>query len=162
MVVIWSDLLEANVDIIAHQVNCKGVMGAGLARQIREKYPEVYERYKDLCNRPEYRGGNSELLLGRCQIIEVNQASKPKFVLNLFAQNDYGWQGVYTDYKAFESCMVQINDFCKSFNHRLTVGMPYGIGCGLAGGDPLKTLFIISQTITDADVKLYKLSRTQS
>lgn len=162
MVIRWSDLLEANVDIIAHQVNCKGVMGAGLARQIREKYPDVYERYKDLCNRPEYRGGNSELLLGRCQIIEVNQASKPKFVLNLFAQNDYGRQGVYTNYIAFASCMVQINDFCNSFNHRLTVGMPYGIGCGLAGGDLLKTLFIINQTITDADVELYKLSRTQS
>ena len=162
MVIRWGDLLEANVDIIAHQVNCKGVMGAGLARQIREKYPEVYERYKDLCNRPEYRGGNSELLLGKCQIIEVHQASKPKFVLNLFAQNDYGRQGVYTNYKAFASCMVLINNFCKTFDHRLTVGMPYGIGCGLAGGDLLKTLFIISQTITDADVELYKLSRTQS
>lgn len=32
--------------IICHQVNCKGVMGAGLAKQIRDKWPDVYDRYR--------------------------------------------------------------------------------------------------------------------
>ena len=29
------DILHTEADVICHQVNCKGVMGAGLAKQIR-------------------------------------------------------------------------------------------------------------------------------
>ena len=43
-----NNILESfNIDILCHQVNCQGVMGAGLAKQIRSKYPEVYEQYKE-------------------------------------------------------------------------------------------------------------------
>ena len=31
------DILHTEADVICHQVNCKGVMGAGLAKQIRKK-----------------------------------------------------------------------------------------------------------------------------
>lgn len=34
--------------VICHQVNCQGVMGAGLAKQIRIRWPEVYVDYKKL------------------------------------------------------------------------------------------------------------------
>jgi len=30
--------------VICHQVNCKRVAGKGLAKQIRKKYPEWYDR----------------------------------------------------------------------------------------------------------------------
>ena len=30
------NLLQADAPMIAHQVNCQGVMGAGIARQIRK------------------------------------------------------------------------------------------------------------------------------
>ncbi|WP_411668007.1 hypothetical protein [Bacillus subtilis] len=36
--IIQGDLLEAKENIIAHQVNCKGVMGSGIALQIKKKY----------------------------------------------------------------------------------------------------------------------------
>ena len=29
--------------VICHQVNCCGVMGAGLAKQIRDKWPVVFD-----------------------------------------------------------------------------------------------------------------------
>lgn len=35
------DILKSKADIICQQVNCKGAMGAGLAKQIKEKYPKV-------------------------------------------------------------------------------------------------------------------------
>lgn len=34
--IIQGDLLEAKENIIAHQVNCKGVMGSGVAKQIKQ------------------------------------------------------------------------------------------------------------------------------
>lgn len=43
------NILGANCDYICHQVNCRGRMNAGLAKQIRNWFPEVYESYMDLC-----------------------------------------------------------------------------------------------------------------
>ena len=39
------DLLDAPVDYICHQVNCQGRMGSGIAKQIKERWPVVYEGY---------------------------------------------------------------------------------------------------------------------
>ena len=37
------DLIEdAKVDIVCHQTNCQGVMGAGIAKQIRDTWPRVF------------------------------------------------------------------------------------------------------------------------
>ena len=44
----YDDLLSSKERIIVHQVNCRGVMGAGIAKQIKEKWPDVYTSYRDL------------------------------------------------------------------------------------------------------------------
>ena len=46
-----ADIFTTDCDIIVHQVNCYGVMGAGIAKQVKERYPDVYDIYKSLCNR---------------------------------------------------------------------------------------------------------------
>ena len=38
---IYGDIFLSNADAILHQVNCQGVMGSGVAKQVREKYPIV-------------------------------------------------------------------------------------------------------------------------
>ena len=45
------DLLTSE-GIIAHQVNCKGVMGAGVAKQIKEKLlpADEFKKYKNTDN----------------------------------------------------------------------------------------------------------------
>jgi O-acetyl-ADP-ribose deacetylase (regulator of RNase III) len=35
--------------VLLHSVNCQGVMGAGVARGIRDMYPHVYQIYKSHC-----------------------------------------------------------------------------------------------------------------
>ena len=54
------DVLRSRAMYICHQVNCMGVMGAGIAKQIKAMYPEVYEEYKRVCN--EHRRNPAELL----------------------------------------------------------------------------------------------------
>ena len=43
--VVKGNLLDAREIVIAHQVNCQKKMNSGVAKAIREKYPEVYEKY---------------------------------------------------------------------------------------------------------------------
>lgn len=44
------DLFEAtDLDTLAHGVNCKGVMGAGIARQFATRYPLMKKLYVERC-----------------------------------------------------------------------------------------------------------------
>ena len=87
------DIFQSDADVILHQVNCQGVMGSGIAKQVREKYPKVYKEYKELCSQDEPKN-----LLGIAQPV---QADKNTIVVNIFAQKNFGYDGkCYTDYSA--------------------------------------------------------------
>jgi len=124
MIAINKDITTIKKGIICHQVNTKGVMGAGLAKQIRTKFPEVYKAYNELCKRNQ-----GEDLLGNLHIVgvEVNL-----LVANLFGQSHYGGRGVRTNYGALQDALEETVIFGKE--HNLPIYVPYNMGCGLAGG----------------------------
>ena len=43
------NILESDAEALVNPVNCVGVMGAGLAKQFKAKYPEMFDKYKELC-----------------------------------------------------------------------------------------------------------------
>ncbi len=43
------DLFSVGADAIAHGVNCKGVMGAGIAAEFAKRYPDMKREYQSLC-----------------------------------------------------------------------------------------------------------------
>jgi O-acetyl-ADP-ribose deacetylase (regulator of RNase III) len=51
------DIFESKCQTIVNPVNCVGVMGGGLAKIFKEKYPEMFEEYKALCDSKELRPG---------------------------------------------------------------------------------------------------------
>lgn len=118
------DLLTSDCVIRCHQVNCRGVMGAGIAKQIKAKYPEVFEPYQRLCK----LFGSS--LLGEVQYIACQDGT---IIANLFAQDDYGTDKVQTDILALEECLSKVSIFAVKTH--ASVGFPKLMGAGLAGGD---------------------------
>lgn len=125
MNIIEQDILEIEKGIVCHQVNCKGVMGAGLALQIRRKYPQLYAEYSIRCY-------SQNGLLGNVTIYEANENL---IIVNMFSQYDYGRENkLYTNYHAFEKCLRQISDL-HSCNKDLNIYFPFKIGCGLARGN---------------------------
>lgn len=145
--IIKGDILEASEDVIAHQVNCQGVMGSGVAKQIKEKYPEVYKKYKNYVNNFEFKS----LLLGNCQIVET---TKEKYIANLFGQFGYGIKEQQTNYKALEESLFSLKVSAKD-NHK-TLALPFKIGCGRGGGDWDIVYKIIEDVFQDYDVTLYQ------
>lgn len=146
------NLLEADVEYICHQVNCQGRMRSGIAKQIREKWPLVFDRYECWVDYHSSRGG-PRALLGECQYIEV---SPEQTVVNLFAQEHYGYDNRrYTSYDAFWSCLGQIT---KTVPKRSKIGFPYRIGCGLGGANwqVIETM-IYAVLGKDYDVYIYVL-----
>lgn len=39
-------IFTSEADVLVNTVNCAGVMGAGIAREMRFRYPDMYERYR--------------------------------------------------------------------------------------------------------------------
>lgn len=145
--IIEGNILDAPENIICQQVNCQGVMGAGLALQIMKKYPEVYPRYREYCKK--YCWG----LIGSVCYVKTND----KIIANLFGQENYGRsKKVYTSYVALETALVDVKNY--AYNHDFSVAIPYGIGCGLANGDWRIVKDMIDRTFSDYDnAAIYKL-----
>jgi O-acetyl-ADP-ribose deacetylase (regulator of RNase III) len=49
---VTGDLFECGIRAVAHGVNCQGSMGAGIAVQFRQRYPEMFESYRQRCRKP--------------------------------------------------------------------------------------------------------------
>lgn len=143
--IIDGDILQASEDIICHQVNCMGVMGGGIAKQIKNKYPNVFDMYR------KFFVNNKFTALGKCQIVK---AEDDKYIANLFGQYNYGTNKQQTDYKALEEALFSLKVNAKDNN--LSVAIPYNIGCGLAGGSWEVVYKIIEEVFQDYDVTLYR------
>lgn len=156
--VINGNLLDAKADFICHQVNCQGKMGSGVAKAIREKYPQVYEQYRNMWSAHRETKVCKEELLGKAQYVQVynyNNPKQPYYVINMFAQDNYGYGGKqYTSLEAFKNCLQQINMWAKD----RTVAFPWLIGCVRGGADWNVVLPMILETLTDVkEIQLYKL-----
>lgn len=149
--VIDGDLFNTKAKYICHQVNCKGKMGSGVAKQIRDKYPEVYSAYRLECNLFDEQGFPKSLM----GIILPVQTDDGKVIINMFAQNNYGYGGAcYTDYRAFQMCLIEIAELLPKGS---AIAMPYRIGCGLGGGDWSTIETLITKYLGKKfDVELWK------
>ena len=148
------NLLDSNCDYICHQVNCQGVMGSGIAKQIRERWPEVYDAYREKHER-YMRAGLSELdMLGELGVVYI--AERDCFVINMYTQRKYGYDGKrYTSYDTFADCLNQISGFVPD---GYTIGFPKNIGCGLGGGNWKVISALIEEILGDEfDVYIYEL-----
>lgn len=158
--IIDGDLLQSGADIICHQVNCQGKMNSGVAKQIRLKYPEVYEEYMRVCNNTK----NPKDLLGYAQHVSVNFGLPSVF--NLFAQCNYGYDGnQYTDINALRTSLERVRDFVKDIKQGFVEGtifriaLPYKIGCVRGGADWNEVYAMIEEIFTDVDVELWRLDK---
>ena len=131
------DLLASPQRVKCHGANALGIAGAGVALQIKKKWPNVFEIY-------QLRHQTFGLQLG--EIIPV-YTTDGFLILNCITQQNVGTHQRQVDYPAVETIFQQIND--KVLDWEVTeVAMPR-IGAGLAGGDWTVISEIIERTSTN-------------
>lgn len=139
------DIREATEDIIAQGCNCKGVMGSGVAKILREKWPSVYGAY---LAQKHYVG----LKLGNVDFVQVEP---DKIVANCLTQKDYLPRGIcHADYKAILSCMLKVKEYAIKNNKSIAIPK---IGAGLAGGDWKTIENILKEVFDNYDITVYTL-----
>ncbi len=138
--IVQGDVLDAlengDVDTVLHVVNCQGVMGSGIALQIKKRFPEAYEKYKQV-----------ELYQG----LTLGGTSGNDDIVNLHAQDYYGRGKRHLNYGALAQCLSKV----KAIK---TIGIPYLIGCDRAGGDWEVVKEMIDFILKDYEVIYYKLN----
>lgn len=158
--IVNGDLLQSNLPLIAHQTNCLGVMGAGIARSIKNKWSTVYTQYVNFCKCLKH----SKSLLGKCQICTTGD-EPTNLVANLFGEYSFTesvapYENRHTDYDALKEALLNLKAFCKGMNI-IEIGIPYKLGCGLAGGDWDGVVYPMLQELFDKDstitLYIYKL-----
>ena len=120
------DLLKSDCTVIMHQANCFSTMGAGIAKSIAKLYPEAKVADKGYQGKPKEK-------LGKFSMATVEKVT----IVNLYGQFHFGAHKKQTNYEMLEKAIDIFFEFAiKNNNINLEkVGVPYKIGCGLAGGD---------------------------
>jgi O-acetyl-ADP-ribose deacetylase (regulator of RNase III) len=120
------DLFESGLRFIAHGVNCRGAMGAGIAAQFRARWPLMYESYRKRCIRGALIPGD----------IHVWAADGGRVVFNLATQREPG-----PDAKPWmiTAAIGRMITEAREDYKISVIGMPM-IGCGIGGltGDDLR------------------------
>lgn len=120
---IIGDLVRDSADyqVIGHGCNCFCTMGAGIAPQIKAKFPEAYE-----VDCATIKGDKNKL-----GTITYTVIQDTPIIVNLYSQYGYARQHgeVALDYKALRSSLKLMKE---KFSGK-TMALPW-IGSGLAGG----------------------------
>jgi O-acetyl-ADP-ribose deacetylase (regulator of RNase III) len=132
--------LEGEFDVIIHGCNIFGIMGAGIALQIKKQFPEAYGA--DL----ETKKGDIGKL-GTYSSTIINRNNKYFTIVNAYTQGEISHNGeTVVDYKAIRNCFKCIK---RDFS-----GLKIGyckIGSGLAGGDWKVISAIIDEELQGED-----------
>jgi hypothetical protein len=129
-------LFQKQCDAVAHCCNCKGVMGSGIALEIKNRIPSAYAAYKQYETAYGLKLGSVSSadaeyhLLGQpdCVYGEGHQ------VYNLHAQAEYGYGKRQVDYEALYVALETVKAVMNKRQQNI-LGVPYKMACDRAGGD---------------------------
>lgn len=113
------NIVNTTARYIIHGCNAQGKMGAGVALEVRKKWPEVFRAYSQVC-----KLRNAEEIVGTCISTPTNDGH---VIGNLITQKYYG-RGVFARPSWIQSSIVE---FITQFRPEV-IASPK-IGCGLGG-----------------------------
>ena len=150
----YGNLLDAPEKYICHQVNLQGVMGSGVAKYVKEKYPHIFKSYYGVC-----ANYNNKDLLGSVLFAQT-QDGTDKTICNMFSQNEYGYDGaLYTSYDAFRNCLEHIKGYCPKGS---SIAFPWKIACVRGGADWGIIKPMIEEVLVDYDIHYYCLNQWEA
>lgn len=113
------NVFDVYCDIRVNTVNCVGVMGAGIAREFKDRYPVMFEDYIKLCRKKQIVAG--------CPVVWKGQLTE---IINFPTKNH--WRNP-SEYEYIENGLVWLSEYLAG-RSPLTIAIP-PLGCGNGGLD---------------------------
>ena len=134
------DMFEMPVDIRVNSVNCKGVMGAGVALAFRERYPEMFKDYQQACREGTIRPG----------ALHVWKNLTDNWIINFPTKRDWREPSRYEDILAG---LQALRSYLKE-QGPVSVALP-ALGCGHGGLDWGRVSSMIEDNLGDLDASIF-------
>lgn len=111
------DLFSTDAPAIGHGVNCQGLMGAGVAKIFKDKFPKNYQAYYDVCDLKFLQPGETFV-----------RSEDGLFIFNMATQNQPGPDAQY------RWVLLAATDAMKQADklNLDRIAIPQ-IGCGIGG-----------------------------
>lgn len=129
----YMDGLEGNI-LFMHGCNAQGVMGAGVAKVVKQRWPKAFHAYKQLFDGVANQKLR-EMFVGDVQLVPVTPQLT---VVNAITQHRYASRSQmpgtqHASYDAIEKVLLQLQRLLVKdgleYDHYVTVP----VGCGLGG-----------------------------
>ena len=117
------DMFELEADVLVNTINYVGVMGCGVALAFKNRYPEMFQSYRRICNRK-----TNTLLPGMIHEYKIKDGPT---ILNFATKNH--WRNP-SQYSYIESGLKRLKNWLNECKHGTIVALP-ALGCGHGGLD---------------------------
>lgn len=137
------NIFDSQCQTIVNTINCVGVMGKGIALEMKKRYPEMFDKYKDYCDKGLIDVGK----------LWLYKHSDEKWILNFPTKKH--WKNK-SEYEYIESGMIK---FLETYKERgiKTIAFPM-LGCSNGGLDKDIVIQIMTKYLiqcTDLIVEIY-------
>lgn len=129
------NIFDSQCDVIVNTVNCVGVMGKGIALEMKKRYPDMFVKYKEYCEKGLIDIGKLWLWKG-----------KDKSILNFPTKKHWKEK---SDYSYIEEGMKKFRETYQLKGIR-TIAFPM-LGCSNGGLDKDIVLEIMAKHLVKCD-----------
>jgi len=137
----FGDILKAREEAIVNTVNCVGVMGAGLAKLYKHKYPDMFKKYVEWCKNEDPTGGD-------VFVYHLGVLFPPNVIYNVATKID--WRNP-SEYWMVERGLDNIHYIAQETSIK-SVALPF-LGCGLGGLNKTRVLEMVVEEFQKSEVK---------
>ena len=138
MNIVRGNIFTSKSQTLVNTVNCVGVMGAGIALEFRFRYPDMYEKYRQLCNA-------KQLDVGKLWLFKPED--ERKWVLNFPTKRD--WK-----YPSKEEFLHKgLQKFLSTYSQRGITSVAFPVLGSSKGGIPEdRAMSIMQQYLNQCDI----------
>lgn len=134
------DMFSYQVDAMINTVNCIGVMGAGIAKQFKKKYPKMFLEYQELCSEQRIQPG----------ILHTYQ-TEGLLIINLPTKTH---PRLPSKYEYVEQGLLSLKDFLIKHPELRSITLP-ALGCGLGGLRWERVSAMITEYLGELPIDIY-------
>lgn len=136
-------IFESSAQTLVNTVNCVGVMGKGLALEFKNRYPEMFDKYKSFCDKGVFKPG----------VLWIYKAPDGKWVLNFPTKVD--WKNP-SELEYIEAGLKKFVEIWKE-KEITSIAFPL-LGCTNGGLDPEVVIPVMEKYLSQCeglDVTIY-------
>lgn len=137
--IVQGDLFQSSAQTLVNTVNLVGVMGKGIALEYKKRYPEMFTKYKKICDSKLFS-------MGQLYLYKTDE----KWILNFPTKQD--WRNP----SKTEYLELGLKKFIETYKEKGITSIAFPLlGANNGGLDPKVSLEIMCKFLTQCDIPIY-------